>query len=260
MLPIFLAVCEHMTATAFSFSAYYLAFSCWQIELPSRFHFPLCRIAPSLRPLAVPVCQLGRSVAPWSLRAARYRTTNQTRPLVGVSAARSAHCKSPSRSCQAPCASARATAMHAPHHPRLQEPTAAGTRPSRIAIPRILRFPLPAIIPTQKRGHSALLWPIGTSPTPGRTWFGGLACRKLSKGGLSGSGQVGDNPYMPRTARAAVGGYFYHVLNRGNERAQAFHDADDHHGFVRLVRQACSRVQMRVVSYWLLPLHFHLVL
>ena len=27
---------------------------------------------------------------------------------------------------------------------------------------------------------------------------------------------------MPRTARAAVGGYCYYVLNRGNERAEGF--------------------------------------
>jgi|GEM_PF-2823105 len=59
----------------------------------------------------------------------------------------------------------------------------------------------------------------------------------------------GDNRCIPRTARAAVGGYCYHVLNRGNERAQVFHDADDYHGFVRLVRQACSRLPMRVGCY-----------
>jgi REP element-mobilizing transposase RayT len=27
---------------------------------------------------------------------------------------------------------------------------------------------------------------------------------------------------MPRTARAVVGGYFYHVINRGNGRAEVF--------------------------------------
>jgi len=32
---------------------------------------------------------------------------------------------------------------------------------------------------------------------------------------------------MPRTARAAVGGYCYHVPNRGNERAQVFPSEDD---------------------------------
>ena len=28
---------------------------------------------------------------------------------------------------------------------------------------------------------------------------------------------------MPRTARASVGGVCYHVLNRGNARAEVFH-------------------------------------
>jgi len=65
---------------------------------------------------------------------------------------------------------------------------------------------------------------------------------------------------MPGTARAAVGGYGYHALNRGNGRARVFHDEDDYQGFVRLIRQACARVPMRVVGYCLMPNHFHLVL
>jgi hypothetical protein len=43
----------------------------------------------------------------------------------------------------------------------------------------------------------------------------------------------GDYLPMPRTARALVGGLCYHPLNRGNGRAQVFHDADDYHSFVR---------------------------
>jgi putative transposase len=65
---------------------------------------------------------------------------------------------------------------------------------------------------------------------------------------------------MPRTARASVGGYCYHALNRGNGRVQVFHDADDYHDFVRLLRQACARVPMRLIGYCLMPNHFHLVL
>jgi putative transposase len=56
-----------------------------------------------------------------------------------------------------------------------------------------------------------------------------------------------------------VGGYCYHVLNRGNGRAQVFHDADDSHSFVRLLRQACARMAMRLVGYCLMSNHFHLV-
>ncbi len=65
---------------------------------------------------------------------------------------------------------------------------------------------------------------------------------------------------LPRTARSSVGGYCYHVLNRGNRRAPLFHDAGDYDGFVDLVAQAWFRVPVRVLSFCLMPNHFHLVL
>jgi REP element-mobilizing transposase RayT len=71
---------------------------------------------------------------------------------------------------------------------------------------------------------------------------------------------VGENKVMPRTLRASAGGYCYHVLNRGNERARVFHDDDDYHGFVALLREACARVPMRLIGYCAMPNHFHLVL
>jgi putative transposase len=60
---------------------------------------------------------------------------------------------------------------------------------------------------------------------------------------------------MPRTARAAVGGYCYHVIDRGNRRAQVFHHDGDYYAFVRLLRQACARVPMRVLAYCLITAH-----
>ncbi len=65
---------------------------------------------------------------------------------------------------------------------------------------------------------------------------------------------------MPRTARASVGGYCYHVLNRGNARARVFHDESDYKQFVEQLHEAASRVPMRVIAYCLMPNHFHLVL
>jgi len=47
---------------------------------------------------------------------------------------------------------------------------------------------------------------------------------------------------MPRALRASAGGYCCHALNRGNERVRVFHEADDYHGLVALLRQACARV------------------
>jgi putative transposase len=65
---------------------------------------------------------------------------------------------------------------------------------------------------------------------------------------------------MPRTARAFQGGYCYHVLNRGNGRAEVFHKEEDYLAFVRLMRQASERLPLRVVGWCLMPIHFHLVL
>ena len=65
---------------------------------------------------------------------------------------------------------------------------------------------------------------------------------------------------MPRTARAAVGGLCYHVLNRGNGRATLFHDPSDYQAFVALLNKARERLPMRLLAYCLMPNHFHLVL
>jgi len=65
---------------------------------------------------------------------------------------------------------------------------------------------------------------------------------------------------MPRSARASAGGYCYHVINRGNARAEVFHKPEDYAAFLRVVAEAGLRVPMRVVAYCLMPNHFHLVL
>jgi putative transposase len=65
---------------------------------------------------------------------------------------------------------------------------------------------------------------------------------------------------MPRTARAAVGGVCYHVLNRGNARARVFLDQGDYAAFVDLLGRAHERLPMRVLAFSLMPNHFHLVL
>ena len=65
---------------------------------------------------------------------------------------------------------------------------------------------------------------------------------------------------MPRTARAALGGYCYHVVNRGNGRAQVFHQDADFAAFRRLLRAGCARSDMRLIGFCLMPNHFHLVL
>jgi putative transposase len=54
---------------------------------------------------------------------------------------------------------------------------------------------------------------------------------------------------MPRTARASVGGICYHVINRGNGRAEVFHDPADYEAFERLFALACQRLPMRLLGY-----------
>ena len=65
---------------------------------------------------------------------------------------------------------------------------------------------------------------------------------------------------MPRTARADVGGYCYHVINRGNGRSEVFHKEEDYAAFARLLRAGCARAATRLLAYCLMPNHFQLIL
>jgi putative transposase len=65
---------------------------------------------------------------------------------------------------------------------------------------------------------------------------------------------------MPRTARASEGGLCYHVLNRGNARAEVFHDPADYEAFLDAMAESNVRLPVRVLAYCLMPNHFHLVL
>lgn len=65
---------------------------------------------------------------------------------------------------------------------------------------------------------------------------------------------------MARTARASRGNICYHVINRGNGRAEVFHKPADYQRFTEMMSQACERLWLRVVGWCLMPNHFHLVL
>jgi putative transposase len=66
---------------------------------------------------------------------------------------------------------------------------------------------------------------------------------------------------MPRNPRSSLGGYCYHVLNRGNGRQTVFHKEGDFAAFVKLLRQAGERTPgVRLLGYCLMPNHFHLAL
>ena len=49
----------------------------------------------------------------------------------------------------------------------------------------------------------------------------------------------------------------YHVLNRGNGRAEVFHKPDDYAAFLKLLCEANARLPMRLLAYCLMPNHFH---
>ena len=65
---------------------------------------------------------------------------------------------------------------------------------------------------------------------------------------------------MPRTSRASQAGYCYHVLNRGNARAQVFHKPGDFNAFLDMMSGSSVRLPMRLLAYCLMPNHFHLIL
>ncbi|HTU68438.1 MAG TPA: transposase [Steroidobacteraceae bacterium] len=64
---------------------------------------------------------------------------------------------------------------------------------------------------------------------------------------------------MPRTSRAIVGNYCYHVINRGNQKARVFHEPADYEQFLALLARAQQRLELPLISACLMPNHFHLV-
>ena len=64
---------------------------------------------------------------------------------------------------------------------------------------------------------------------------------------------------MARTSRSVVAGRYYHLINRGNNRAQLFHDRADYVHFMMLLALAQSRIPLHVLAACLMPNHVHVV-
>ncbi len=64
---------------------------------------------------------------------------------------------------------------------------------------------------------------------------------------------------MPRRPRVNTGGYAYHVLNRAAGRRTLFRTDADYLAFERIIEQVHRRVPLRLLSYCLMPNHWHLV-
>jgi putative transposase len=65
---------------------------------------------------------------------------------------------------------------------------------------------------------------------------------------------------MPRRPRFSTGGYVFHVLNRAVGRQQIFRTDDDYSAFLAVLKEAGQRVLMRLLSYCMMPNHWHLLL
>ena len=68
------------------------------------------------------------------------------------------------------------------------------------------------------------------------------------------------NALMPRGPRNAPGGLVYHVLNRGVGRQTLFFKPEDFDAFERIMHQGLERTPLRILSYLLMPNHWHMVL
>jgi putative transposase len=65
---------------------------------------------------------------------------------------------------------------------------------------------------------------------------------------------------MPSTARAAVAGMWYHVLNPGNRREEAFHKPAGYDAFALAMADAQVWRPVDILGYWLMPNRFHLLI
>ena len=65
---------------------------------------------------------------------------------------------------------------------------------------------------------------------------------------------------MSRTARAAPGGLIFHVYNHGNGRLRIFNRLEDYDVFMNLLAEGRQRTGIRLLTFCLMPTHWHLVL
>lgn len=65
---------------------------------------------------------------------------------------------------------------------------------------------------------------------------------------------------MPRIQRIDIGGIVYHVINRANARLRIFNTDKDYQLFEEVLEEAGEKFNMRILSYCVMPNHWHLVL
>ena len=65
---------------------------------------------------------------------------------------------------------------------------------------------------------------------------------------------------MPRTARQALGGMIFYVLNRGNSHDRILADDADYAALEKALAETQTKVFVRMLSDSLMPNHWQLVL
>ena len=65
---------------------------------------------------------------------------------------------------------------------------------------------------------------------------------------------------MPRSVRNAPGGYLFHVINRAVARLPLFEKNEDYEAFARVMMEAHALHPIRILSYCVMPNHWHMVL
>src|SRR5262245_66152739 len=65
---------------------------------------------------------------------------------------------------------------------------------------------------------------------------------------------------MPRAPRPIADGLLFHAINRGNNRAPVFFEANDYLTFLKALAQTQERYPFRLFGYCLMTNHFHLLL
>ena len=65
---------------------------------------------------------------------------------------------------------------------------------------------------------------------------------------------------MARILRSAAGDIVYHILNRANGREQIFQKEKDYEAFTKILFGAKEKYPMRILSFCIMPNHWHFVL
>jgi len=65
---------------------------------------------------------------------------------------------------------------------------------------------------------------------------------------------------MARRPRLQFAGAIYHVMARGNRKSTIFHDDHDRRQFLRVVAEAATAYDLRIMALCLMGNHYHILL